>query len=100
MRIDLDELDNIAFRPYGGQDKEKNLNPPSPEQRRAAQRRIVGFIDAEVEGDHARADSLIPVSVQNVVALEAAGLLVRALRLSGRGAEIWAQLRDQVTGTD
>ncbi|BBX33939.1 helix-turn-helix transcriptional regulator [Mycolicibacterium mageritense] len=70
--------------------------PPTPAQRRAAQRTVADFVDAMAAGDHAQADKLIPVVAGNVLALEAIGIAVRALRPSGRGAELWEQLRTEI----
>ncbi|MBB2770554.1 UNVERIFIED_ORG: uncharacterized protein YidB (DUF937 family) [Mycolicibacterium obuense] len=75
---------------------ERDQQPPTRAQRRAARQAVAEFIDALSAGDYARADELIPATAENAVALEACGLVVRALRMSGLGAELWAQLRDQI----
>jgi CRP-like cAMP-binding protein len=69
----------------------------TPEVRTAAQRKLARFIDAMSKGDHAEADAIIPVTAANADVIEACGLVIRAVRASGRGAELWAQLREQIT---
>jgi hypothetical protein len=69
---------------------------PTAAQRTAAQRDIIAFIDALAHGDLAAADALIPATAANVVALEAAGLVIRALQLAEDPEAAFHALREAV----
>lgn len=68
---------------------------PTPEQRAAAQAEVSAFIGAMLAKNYAAADQIIPASINNVHALELAGLLLRLLE-SEHPAELMAELRQRV----